>query len=191
MKHKINSTNTKQMLTEALIALSNKKDFSKITISELVSYCEINRKTFYYHFTDIYDLLEWHLNNEVAYAISSLDPVKDYEKSIAFAINYMNQHTYLKKFIQDSLARDKITQLLYKSIYPQACEVIHELESIYHHTLDSDFKEFLSKNLTRIIILSTFDTIEHPDGYEIEKLPEYIATLFRISTSKGVTSPLS
>ena len=56
MKHNMNSTNTKQMLAEALISLSNKKDFSKITVSEIVDYCNINRKTFYYHFTDIYDL---------------------------------------------------------------------------------------------------------------------------------------
>ena len=94
MKHNINSTNTKQMLAEALISLSNKKDFSKITVSEIVDYCNINRKTFYYHFTDIYDLLEWHLNNELSRAISQFDPLKDTTAIIAYAINYINQCLY-------------------------------------------------------------------------------------------------
>ena len=183
MKHKINSTNTKQMLAEALIVLSNKKDFSKITISELVSYCNINRKTFYYHFTDIYDLLEWHLNNEVNFALTSCHSIMDYNTTISYAYNYMNQHTYLKNFIKDSLAREKITQLLYKAIYPKSCEVVQKFEQVRSEPLDSDFKEFLAKNMTRIIILSTFDTIEHPDRYEIEKLPQYISMLFRISTN--------
>jgi probable dihydroxyacetone kinase regulator len=35
------------------------KPFSKITVSDLVSDCGINRSTFYYHFKDIYDLVEW------------------------------------------------------------------------------------------------------------------------------------
>ena len=183
MKHKINSTNTKQMLAEALIALSNKKDFSKITVSEIVNYCNINRKTFYYHFTDIYDLLEWHLNNEVSFALTSFPSIMDFDAPISYAYNYMNQHTYLKNFIQDSLARDKITQLLYKAIYPKSCEVVQKFEQVRGKPLDSDFKEFLAKNMTRVIILSTFDTIEHPDGYEIEKLPQYISMLFRISTN--------
>ena len=54
MKHKLNSINTKQMLVDALITLSIQKPFSKITVSEIIDYCNINRKTFYYHFTDIY-----------------------------------------------------------------------------------------------------------------------------------------
>ena len=183
MKHQINSTNTKQMLADALIALSNKKDFSKITISELVSYCGINRKTFYYHFTDIYDLLEWHLNNEVNLALSSFHSITDFDATISYAFHYMNQHTYLKNFIQDALARDKITQLLHKAIYPQACEVIREFELVKKEAFDSDFKEFLAINLTRVIILSTFDTIEHPERYDADKLLQYIPTLFRIPTN--------
>ena len=183
MKHKINSTNTKQMLVEALIALSNKKDFSKITVSELVSYCGINRKTFYYHFTDIYDLLEWHLNNELNLALSSFHSIADFDATISYAFHYMNQHTYLKNLIQDTLARDKITQILHKAIYPQTCKIIHEFELAKGKSLDSDFIEFLIQNLTRVIILSTFDAIENPERYEAEKLTQYISTLFLLSTN--------
>lgn len=182
MKHTVNSTTTKQMLADALITLSSQKSFSKITVSEIVSYCNINRKTFYYHFTDIYDLLEWHLNNEVFFAVSSFDPIKDSDKIISYAVNYMNQHTYLKNFIQDTFARDKITQLLYAVIYPKASEILQELPLAQTSSIDPDFKEFLAKNISRILIYSTFDAIEHPDEYEIEKLQQYISTLFRIST---------
>ena len=56
-----------------------KKSLSKISISEIVKECQINRKTFYYHFEDIYDLLEWHLEQEVAQIIKSIHSPDDFE----------------------------------------------------------------------------------------------------------------
>lgn len=183
MKHEINSLHTKQMLVDALITLSSQKPFSKITISELVSFCNINRKTFYYHFTDIYSLLEWHLNKEVSLAVSSFDSVKDINATISYSVNYMNQNPYLKNMIQDPLAREKIMQILHKTIYPTVYQFIEELEQTQKQTLDLDCKEFLAKNLTRITILSSFDAIEHPTEYEVEKIQQHISTLFRITTN--------
>ena len=96
MKHEINSQNTKKMLAETLLSLLDKKQLSKITVSELVSICDINRKTFYYHFTDVYDLFEWHLNGELEKALNSLNPLDDFNTTITYSMNYMNQNTYLR-----------------------------------------------------------------------------------------------
>ena len=180
MKHTINSQNTKQMLADALIALSCKKAFSKITVSKIVNYCNINRKTFYYHFSDIYDLLEWYLNNEVMQAVSTYGHIEDINAIITYTYNYINKHTYLKNFAQDTIARDKMTQILQTITYPKSYEMIVKYEQSQKQSLDSDFKEFLAKTLTRIIIFSIFDTIEHPSEYEIEKMKQYLSTLFYI-----------
>lgn len=53
------SLNTKKMLSGALKNAMKSKSLSKITVSELIEACGVNRKTFYYHFQDIYDLLKW------------------------------------------------------------------------------------------------------------------------------------
>lgn len=42
-----------------------KKAFAKITISDITSTSGFNRQTFYYHFRDKYDLLNWIFYNEV------------------------------------------------------------------------------------------------------------------------------
>lgn len=183
MKHEVNSLHTKQLLVDALITLSNQKPFSKITVSEIVNLCNINRKTFYYHFTDIYNLLEWHLNNEVALAISKFASKKDINATIAYSINYMSQNSYLKNFIQDPLAREKIMRILHDAIYPVVAECIEDIERAQEHIIDADCKEFLIKNLTRITILSSFDAIEHQTEYDIEKIQQYITTLFRITAN--------
>ena len=50
---------TKRALEQSLKNLLLKKPLTKITINDIAEDCEINRMTFYYHFKDIYDLVEW------------------------------------------------------------------------------------------------------------------------------------
>lgn len=53
------STLTKDAIVESLKILMRKKPLTKITISDITENCGISRMTFYYHFQDIYDLMEW------------------------------------------------------------------------------------------------------------------------------------
>lgn len=55
---------TKKALVESLKDLLAEKPVDKITVSELTEKCGISRMTFYYHFKDIYDLMEYACNTE-------------------------------------------------------------------------------------------------------------------------------
>ena len=61
MKYEITSFNTKKSLAESLKKAMKSKTLSKITVSEIILDCGVNRKTFYYHFENIYALLKWML----------------------------------------------------------------------------------------------------------------------------------
>ncbi len=50
---------TKLALEASLKKLLMHKQLDKITINDLTDDCGISRMTFYYHFKDIYDLVEW------------------------------------------------------------------------------------------------------------------------------------
>ena len=58
------SLKTKQSLAAALKNTMKSKKLSKITVTELCTVCNVNRKTFYYHFQDVYALLKWMLEQE-------------------------------------------------------------------------------------------------------------------------------
>ncbi|WP_082233067.1 TetR/AcrR family transcriptional regulator [Halobacillus massiliensis] len=49
---------TRNVLKESLITLLSKKPISDITVKEICEIADINRSTFYTHFSDHYDLLE-------------------------------------------------------------------------------------------------------------------------------------
>lgn len=50
---------TKIALEASLKELLRTKPIDRITINDLTEHCGISRMTFYYHFKDIYDLVEW------------------------------------------------------------------------------------------------------------------------------------
>ena len=50
---------TKHAIAAALKELCREKSFDKISIADITSTCGLNRQTFYYHFEDKYELLNW------------------------------------------------------------------------------------------------------------------------------------
>ena len=55
---------TKKALATALKDLMSEMSFEKITISDICEKCDMNRKSFYYHFKDKYDLVNWIFDTE-------------------------------------------------------------------------------------------------------------------------------
>lgn len=62
---------TKRALEQSLKNLLQQKPLSKITISDITEDCGISRMTFYYHFKDIYDLVEWACTEDAARALQN------------------------------------------------------------------------------------------------------------------------
>ena len=50
---------TKNALAVSMKKLMEKKPFSKISVGDICEDCGMNRKSFYYHFRDKYDLVNW------------------------------------------------------------------------------------------------------------------------------------
>ena len=61
---------TKMVLKESFINLLDKKDISQITIKEICELADINRATFYAHYTDQYDLMR-NIENELFENVTS------------------------------------------------------------------------------------------------------------------------
>ena len=80
--------NTKMELANAFKELSKKKPMNKITVNDLIKYCQLNRNTFYYHFEDIHDLINWMFNEEVKKIIDNFDK-SNYENFLNSVLDYI------------------------------------------------------------------------------------------------------
>ena len=107
---------TKEALISAFLDLVNEEEFDKITVTDLVEKCSISRQTFYYHFDDINQMLEWAFENETK-NICALQDQDDWKATEKKHIEFFNKYdTMLRKTLK-SVKFIKIFNLIEKSFY--------------------------------------------------------------------------
>jgi len=65
---------TKKALASALKKLLEDTSFKKISVADICEICDMNRKSFYYHFKDKYDLANWIFDTEMIALLRDRDP---------------------------------------------------------------------------------------------------------------------
>ena len=106
------SQTTKRALAASLKNLLLQKPLNKITINDIAEDCGINRMTFYYHFKDIYDLVEWACAEDAARA---LEGKKTYDTWQEGFLNIFYAVLDNKPFIMNvyrCVSRERIEQYL-------------------------------------------------------------------------------
>lgn len=74
---------TKRALEESLKHLLLTKPLTKITIANLTEDCGVSRMTFYYHFQDIYDLVEWSCEEDARQALANNKTAETWQTGLA------------------------------------------------------------------------------------------------------------
>lgn len=70
---------TKKALASAFKQLLQEKPFSKISIGDICNACGMNRKSFYYHFKDKYDLVNWIFYTDFIVKVYEKEHVDEWE----------------------------------------------------------------------------------------------------------------
>lgn len=117
---------TKRALESSLKNMLLKKPLDKITINDITDDCGMNRMTFYYHFKDIYDLVEWSCEE---YASRALNGKKTYDTWQQGLLQIFNAVLDNKPFIMNvyrSVRREQVEVYLYKVTYKLLIDVVEE-----------------------------------------------------------------
>ena len=155
MKHEVTTLNKKKMLSASLKHCMEKKSLSKITVTDIVTDCGLNRKTFYYHFQDVPDLLKWTLEQEAVDVVKQFDLLNELEEALRFAVRYIRENSHMINCAYDSIGRDELKRFLnhdFQSIVMSIVEQIERKENV--HT-DPDAKK---------IICNFYTEGHHTDG---------------------------
>ena len=107
---------TKEKLATALISAMEEKALDKITVKELIEKAEVNRKTFYYYFPDIYGLLEWVISRESNKLITEIQNNRDYENALNDVLDSIEKHRHLLNCIKDSVGRVTLERVLSREL---------------------------------------------------------------------------
>lgn len=181
MKHEEISFHTKKALAEALKDAMKSKPFHKITVSELIQQCNVNRKTFYYHFEDIYALLKWMLEQEAIEVVKNFDLFVDYEDAIVFIMDYIEENDYIINCAYDSIGRDGLKLFFCADFLEITVSIIEQAENFTGKKMAPTYKDFLSHFYMEAIAGMLIDWIKDRSLRNKNDIINYIANTIRYS----------
>ena len=113
--------NTKERIVEAYIELESERPVEKITVTALVERSRITRKTFYYYFKDIYDLMEYRMEREMKRVMEETMSQPDPEKALTQLYMYIMENQKhiraLSESVQFMALRRQMGEKVYQYFY--------------------------------------------------------------------------
>lgn len=133
---------TKRALAESLKKLLLKKPLTKITINDLTTDCGISRMAFYYHFKDIYDLVEWTCLEESRKALQGKKTYDTWQEGLLqiFEAVYENKPFIMNAY--SSVHREQIENFLFQLTHDLIMGVVEEQSK--DTTLTEEQKNFIA-----------------------------------------------
>lgn len=122
---------TKKAIANALKELLLEKRLNKITVSDIAEKCGINRQTFYYHFQDIYDLIEWICIEDTEQALKSSPTYETWQEGFLAIFELAKKDKPFVTNIYRSAPLDHLQQYLYRLVEPLLKSVISEAAEKY------------------------------------------------------------
>ena len=105
--------NTKKALADSLKDLLRTRPLSKVTIADITEGCGINRMTFYYHFRDIYDLVEWICREECSAALGGPLDRETWQEGFCRLCRHVLEERSFFTAVYPSVSREELENNLY------------------------------------------------------------------------------
>ena len=168
---------TKYALENSLKNLLLQKPLDKITISDITDDCGISRMTFYYHFKDIYDLVEWSC---FECARKALQENKTYETWQQGYLQIFEEVKKNKPFIMNvykCVHREQVEKYLQPLVNNLVLNVINE--EAQNTNVTEDDKLFISQIYSYILMGLMLDWIKDDMEPDPEEIVDRLAILIK------------
>lgn len=116
----------KSMIADTLNQLLCQKSLDKITVKELVEACHISRQTFYYHFQDIMEVIEWYQHKMLEQSIAASLAAPNGRDAIKGVVQEAFRHKALICQLMASQRRAQIEQLFLRTIRTYLEEMLRQ-----------------------------------------------------------------
>jgi AcrR family transcriptional regulator len=177
MRHVINSLNTKYALSKSLKELVSKSGpCDKITVSDIVENCAVNRNTFYYHFSDVIDLLIWTLQHDIrqCWGFDCFNGKRIRE----FFIDYINNNNKLLNYAFQYLGFDDLRKTYNDELTVMILDYIKAIEKRDGLRVNMFFKEFVSKLYADSVVIIFMMCFRKPKEYDKKTATKYFEVIF-------------
>lgn len=107
---------TRKAILQTFEEMLNEMYFDKITVSALVARCGISSNTFYYHFRDIYDLLDTWLTEQKNSFLVETEAMQDWNARLKVFLQKLQEKSKVVYHIFDSISRERMERFVFGSV---------------------------------------------------------------------------
>ena len=137
---------TQKALAESLKKLLNRKTLNKITVSDITNDCGVNRQTFYYHFHDVYELVDWIFAEEMKrYAQEGFTPDNWRDVMTRLMDNFLEERHFIIN-VYNSLNRKELEKYMRVFVKPAVTDIVNEIARNYD--VSAEDIDFLTSTFT-------------------------------------------
>lgn len=167
---------TKKAIAQSIKELMKKEDLRKISVADIVQNCGINRQTFYYHFKDKYDLVNWIYYNEVVSAVTAKKAFHEWSDVLLEILNIMKKEKYFYRNALNVTGQNAFKEYFFsltKSLLLEIITAIEDGKGI--READRNFiAEFYTYGLVGIVTQWARDGMKEQPQELVDKLKYFI-----------------
>lgn len=104
---------TKELIRKEFIELLNKKPIHNVTVTELARKCDIERKTFYYHYENLTELVKEIFQEELTMVVEEFNETLSWEDSFILAAKFILDNKRAIKHLYQSDYREDVEKYVF------------------------------------------------------------------------------
>ena len=176
---------TKRALEQSLKNLLLKKPLTKITVGDITDDCGINRMTFYYHFIDIYDLVEWSCLEDAKRALDEKKTYDTWQQGLLQIFKAVQENKPFILNVYRCVHREQVEKYLQPLVDQLLLNVINE-EAAGITVRDED-KQFIAQVYSYMFIGLMLDWIKDDMREDPQQIVEKLSKLIKGSVSVALS----
>ena len=176
---------TKRALEQSLKNLLRKKPLTKITVGDITDDCGINRMTFYYHFKDIYDLVEWSCLEDAKRALDEKKTYDTWQQGLLQIFKAVQENKPFILNVYRCVHREQVEKYLQPLVDQLLLNVINE-EAAGITVRDED-KQFIAQVYSYMFIGLMLDWIKDDMREDPQQIVEKLSKLIKGSVSVALS----
>ena len=176
---------TKRALEQSLKNLLLKKPLTKITVGDIADDCGINRMTFYYHFKDIYDLVEWSCLEDAKRALDEKKTYDTWQQGLLQIFEAVEENKPFILNVYRCVHREQVEKYLQPLVDQLLLGVINEEAG--DMTVRDEDKQFIAQIYSYIFIGLMLDWIKDDMRGDPQIIVNRLARLIKGSMSEALS----
>ena len=176
---------TKRALEASLKKLLLERPLDKITVTDIAEDCGINRMTFYYHFKDIYDLVEWVCLEDAKKALADNKTYETWQQGFVRIFDAVRENKPFIMNVYRCVSREQVEKYLTPLTDDRLMGVINELSA--GMVVRAEDKAFIAQVYSYAFVGLMLDWIKD----EMKQDPETLVNRFALVIQDDVSCALN